>query len=78
MLQDPENPYEEWSDEVWASSLEDAQRQCQLMAGNSLTEVLQVTQKTRTPSRNGTFKFICWFRTEQTHDSDSNSDDTRN
>lgn len=64
MLTDPENPAEEWSDEVWAKSLEEAATLCRKLAGDDLTEVLSVTQKNRTPSKNGSYRFICWFRTE--------------
>jgi hypothetical protein len=68
MLTDPENPYEEWSDEVWAETLEEARRKCEFLAdsGRTLTEVTSVTQKTRTKSKQGTYRFICWFRTEET------------
>jgi hypothetical protein len=65
MLIDPENPSQEWSDEVWAASQEEAEKLCQQIAGQALTEVLQVTQKTTKPSKNKTYKFICWFKTEE-------------
>jgi hypothetical protein len=77
MLQDPENPYEEWSEEVWAVNLEVARKQCQFLAGEDLTIVLDVTQKTKTPSKNGTFKFICWFRTEKANNGTNDSNDFR-
>jgi hypothetical protein len=64
MLTDPDS-YEEWTEEVWAASLEEAQTICQKIAGDDLTEVLNVTQKSRKPSKSGTFKFICWFKTEE-------------
>lgn len=66
MLTDPENPYDEWSDEVRATSLEEAERLCQDLAGDTLTEVLNVTQKTRNPAKDGKYRFICWFKTEAT------------
>jgi len=66
MLTDPENLADEWSDEIWAKSLEEAEKLCREMAGDSLTEVLKVTQKNRKPSKLGTYKFICWFKTEET------------
>jgi len=78
MLQDPERPYEEWSDEIWAVDLEAAHKQCQILAGDGLTDVLNVTRKTKTPSKNGTFKFICWFRTEKPNDDSNNRNDSRN
>lgn len=65
MLIDPENPSEEWAEEIRAKSLEQAKVICQELAGNNLTEVLNVTQKTQKPSKNGTYKFICWFKTEE-------------
>ncbi|BDA71317.1 hypothetical protein RIVM261_002050 [Rivularia sp. IAM M-261] len=65
MLQDPDNPYEEWEDTVWASSRAMAQSKCELIASQfPLTEVINVTQATKTPSKDGTYKFICWFRAE--------------
>ena len=76
MLTDPENSSDEWSDEVWAKSIEEAQKLCQSMAGNELTEVLQVTQKTKTPNRRGSYKFICWFKTEVISDGDSDGNDS--
>jgi phosphate-selective porin len=77
VLTDPERSSEEWSDEVWAKSLEEAQKLCQLIAGDELTEVLQVTQKTKTPNKKGSYKFICWFKTEESYD-DSDSANSRN
>ncbi len=75
MLKDPDNPYEEWEDTVWASSKAMAQSKCELVASQiSLTEVINVTQATKTPSKNGTYKFICWFRTEVVNN-DSNTYD---
>ena len=65
MLIDPENLSEEWAEEIRAKSLEQAKVICQELAGNNLTEVLNVTQKTQKPSKNGTYKFICWFKTEE-------------
>jgi hypothetical protein len=76
MLQDPDNPYKEWEDTVWASSEAMAQSKCELIASQiSLTEVINVTQTTKTSSKNGTYKFICWFRTEVvTYDSNTKID----
>ena len=76
MLQDPDNPYEEWEETVRASNLATAQSKCELIASQfSLTEVIKVTQVTKTPSKNGTYKFICWFRTEiVTYDSNTEID----
>jgi gas vesicle protein len=63
MLTAPENG-EEWAEEIWAKSLEEARTLCQKMAGHELTEVINVTQKTQKPSKNKNYKFICWFKTE--------------
>lgn len=65
MLTDPENPSDEWAEEIRAKSLEQARVICQELAGDNLTEVLNVTQKTQKSSKNGTYKFICWFKTEE-------------
>jgi hypothetical protein len=72
VLTDPEN-LEEWSEEVWATTFEEAQRKCQQIAGRELTEVFNVTQKTKNPAKNGSYKFICWFRTEKVDDGSDNS-----
>ena len=65
MLIDPDNPYEEWEEIIKAPNLAKAQSECTLIASQiALTEVINVTQVTKTPSKNGTYKFICWFRTE--------------
>jgi hypothetical protein len=70
MLQDPGNPYEEWEETIQASSLAKAQSKCELIANQfPLTQVINVTQSTKTPNKNGTYKFICWFKTEiETYD----------
>lgn len=79
MLQDPENLYEEWSEEIRANSLDEAKRKCQRIAETGgLTQVLNVTQKTKTLGKGGSYKFICWFKTEiggQEHDSSNNPGD---
>ncbi|HEY9664165.1 MAG TPA: hypothetical protein V6C65_37450 [Allocoleopsis sp.] len=65
MLQDPDAELEEWEQEVFAPSLESARQRCQNIANTTgLTEVLNVTQKTKTPNRSGNYTFICWFRSE--------------
>jgi hypothetical protein len=75
MLQDPDNPYEEWEETVRASTFAAAQSRCELIASQfPLTQIINVTQTTKTPNKNGTYKFICWFRTEITT-YDSSSDD---
>ena len=65
MLNDPEKPFDEATEEVLAKSLEEARAICENKAGDSLTEVLNVTQKTKTPNKNKKYVFICWFRTEE-------------
>ena len=74
MLQDPEAEMEEWEQEVFAPDLATAQQKCQNIAINAgLTEVLSVTQKTKTPNRSGNYTFICWLRSE-VGGSDANDD----
>ena len=65
MLQDPEKPFEEWEQDVWAVNLDVAWSECELIAKNAeLTEVINVTQATKRMGRNGKYRFTCWFRTE--------------
>ncbi|GAA6618649.1 hypothetical protein [Scytonema sp. NUACC26] len=74
MLQNLDNPYEQWEETVRAPSVAMAQSKCELIASQfPFTEVINVTQVTKTPSKNGTYKFICWFRTELV-DNDSSSE----
>ncbi|QLE56782.1 hypothetical protein [Nostoc sp. TCL26-01] len=76
MLQDPDNPYSEWEETIRAVSLTAAQSKCELIASQFLlTEVINVTQTTITPTKNGTYKFICWFRTEIITDDSNNKTD---
>jgi hypothetical protein len=65
MLIDPENPYENWETEIRAKNLGDAEFQCeQAIPTDQLVELLQVTQETKTPGKDGRFKFVCWYRRE--------------
>lgn len=65
MLQDPENPFEEWESDVWASSLDSARVKCEMIAtSDPLMTVINVTQARKTPTKKGDYLFICWFRTE--------------
>lgn len=74
MLQDPENPFEEWEDMVWALNLEAARSKCEFLASETeLTEVINVTQATKKSSKSGNYKFICWFRTEKFNYDNSNN-----
>lgn len=75
MLQDPEN-FEEWELEVWADNLSSAQAKCGYIAQRvGLTEVIAVSQETKKLSKNGTYRFVCWFRSEaKENDDDDNSD----
>lgn len=76
MLQDPDAAKEEWEQEVYAPNLPTAQQRCQNIAMNAgLTEVLSVTQKTKTPNRSGNYTFICWFRSE-VGDANADNDDS--
>jgi hypothetical protein len=65
MLQDPENPWEEWELTVKAPSLAKARSNCEAIAASSpLVDVLDVTQATKTPDKQGNYKFVCWFKAE--------------
>lgn len=66
MLSDPEAEAEEWADEVYAPDLATAKARCQNVANNAggVTEVLDVTQTTKTPNRQGNFRFTCWLKSE--------------
>lgn len=76
MLQDPEAKSEEWSDEIWASSQEEADRACQLKADMATEEgktVVTVQGKAQMlirpkPGKGGKpgtdGKFTCRFRSE--------------
>ena len=76
MLQDPGNPYDEWSVEIFAENLSAAQKQCQFIANSGeLTEVLNVSQRSKIPNKQGSYRFICWFRSEVKYD---DSNDTGN
>jgi hypothetical protein len=73
MLQNPDNPYEEWEETVKANTLDAARSLCeQLIKDNPLTELMNVTQITRTADRSGKYKFVCWFRSEVQNDDNSN------
>ena len=73
MLQDPENPYEEWQERVSAPNPDVALSRCEFVAKQFiLTEVINISQETRRPSKAGDYLFICWFRAEVT-DNDSSS-----
>jgi hypothetical protein len=75
MLIDPEN-VEEWEFQVRAADINVARKKCEEIAANQLlTEVLSVTQATMTPY-NGTYQFICWFRSEATDDDNNNGSDS--
>lgn len=73
MLTDPEN-YEEWEDVVWAANESEAWKRCQAIANEApLTEVINVTQETKRLSKKGTYKFVCWFRSEVKPNDNSNN-----
>jgi hypothetical protein len=75
MLQDPENPFKEWTAGVRAIDIHAARQQCEFIAQEQpLTEVLTVTQQTKTKGKDDKYKFICWFRSEVDHDDSSNND----
>lgn len=76
MLQDPEAESEEWSDEVWASNQDDADRKCQEMADNATRRggkvvttlgkaQMVISPKPSTKGKSSTDgKFACQFKSE--------------
>ncbi|GAB4379708.1 MAG: hypothetical protein Kow00121_34380 [Elainellaceae cyanobacterium] len=77
MLQDPDAEMEEWEQEVFAPDLTTARQRCENIAiSTGLTEVLSVTQKTKTLNRSGNYTFICWFRSEVGGSPDADDDDS--
>jgi hypothetical protein len=76
MLIDPENPSEEWSNNVRAKTLPEARRKCERIAGDrNLTEVIHVSQSSKTANKAGDYNFVCWFRTELPDDSHNDTYD---
>jgi hypothetical protein len=76
MLTGPENPFEEWADNVRAKTLPEAMLKCERIAGDrNLTEVINVSQVSKTANKAGNYKFVCWFRTELPHDSNNDPND---
>lgn len=74
MLQDPENPSQSWEQEVFAPDLGTAKAMCEVIARKyPLTEVVNVSQETKTRNKSGNFRFICWFQAEVTEDDDSSN-----
>ncbi len=74
MLTDPENPSTTWEADVWAPNLQKAQFICEQIASRyPLTEVANVTQAAKNPSKDGDYKFICWFRAEVPNNDDSDN-----
>jgi hypothetical protein len=73
MLTDPDRPFDEWQIEVRAKDISSAQAQCEAaIAPAQLVELLNVTQVTKNPNKNGEVKFVCWYRRE------AQEDDSRN
>jgi hypothetical protein len=69
MLIDPGSPAEEWQKEVRAKDIDSARAQCEsFIAPAPLTELLNITQLTKTPNKNGDLKFVCWYRSEVQED----------
>ncbi len=71
MLQDPEN-LKLWTQSIRAKDQAEAEVECQRIADREvLTTLVNITQETKTPDRNGKVKFTCWFQTEGATDDDS-------
>ena len=66
MMQDPEANNQEWTGEVKASDLSNAEQSCKRLAEQYGTELLKTTQLTKTPDKFGKVKFVCWFKSETT------------
>lgn len=65
MLQDPDKKHEEWEEVVFAPNLDTARSKCECLASElELTEVVNVTQAIKKEGKQGTYKYICWFRSE--------------
>jgi hypothetical protein len=71
MLENPDAEVVETSEEVWATDEAEATRKCEQIAttrtqegGTLVTVQGRPQQVTRTPSKNGTFKFVCRLRSE--------------
>lgn len=67
MLEDPEAESEEWSQEVWADSEEQAVRICQTIADNATKRSRTVVTVLGLPQKLGQGrKYVCRFRGETT------------
>ena len=65
MLQDPEKPFVEWTENIKAKNIDTARTKCEAIASRDpLIDVFNVTQATKGVDKNGNYKFICWFKTE--------------
>jgi hypothetical protein len=76
MLIDPENPSEAWTETIRAIDIDAARQECELLASQDvLTEVLSVSQLSKTKGKDGKYKFVCWLRSEVNSDDNSNDND---
>ncbi len=64
MIDDPEGQAEEWTQEVFADSEEEADRKCQTIAANATEEGRTVVIVLGNPQKVGRRKYICRFRGE--------------
>jgi hypothetical protein len=72
MLIDSDRPFEECQLEVKAKDAGSARAKCEaFISPAEAVELLDVSQRTKTPDKNGEFKFVCWYRREVEAD-DSN------
>jgi hypothetical protein len=72
MLIDPDRPFEECQIEVRAKDIGSALAQCEaFISPAEAVELLNVTQRTKTPDKNGLCKFVCWYRREVEADDSS-------
>ncbi|MFM2431739.1 MAG: hypothetical protein RLZZ511_2952 [Cyanobacteriota bacterium] len=65
MLIDPDSPSEEFQIEVRAKDIGAALVQCEAFISSAeAVELLNVSQRTKTPDKNGNCKFVCWYKRE--------------
>jgi hypothetical protein len=66
MLDDPDAQIEEWTEEVFADTLAEAERQCDYIAKTTAEDGKTLVTLTGKPQRKGrtSRKWVCYFRSE--------------
>jgi hypothetical protein len=74
MLTDPDSPFDEWQTEVSAATMAEARAKCSAIIETFEfpIELDNVSQRTKT-KRDGQYKFVCWFKVEDSYGDNSNS-----